>query len=126
MRPIITPLKPSEWAAQLERHPDRAFVDYLITGMQFGFRIGFKASSPLRSARQNICSASQHPQVVQKYLDKELALGRVLGPFKPSQVPGLHVSRFGVIPKPHQPGKWRLIVDLSRPVGASVNDGIPD
>ena len=30
----------------------------------------------------------------------------------------------GVIPKKHQPGKWRLIVDLSSPSGASVNDFI--
>ena len=28
------------------------------------------------------------------------------------------------IPKKSQPGKWRLIVDLSAPDGASVNDGI--
>ena len=34
------------------------------------------------------------------------------------------MSRFGVISKPHQPGKWRLITDLSSPKGASVNDGI--
>ena len=36
----------------------------------------------------------------------------------------VQISPFGVIPKPHQPGKWRLIVDLSSPRGASVNDGI--
>ncbi len=30
----------------------------------------------------------------------------------------------GVIPKKHQPGKWRLIVDLSSPEGHSTNDGI--
>ena len=30
-----------------------------------------------------------------------------------------------MIPKPHQPGKWQLIVDLSHPKGNSVNDGIP-
>ena len=35
----------------------------------------------------------------------------------------VHVSNFGVISKKHQPGKWRLIVDLS-PDGASVNDFI--
>ena len=29
-----------------------------------------------------------------------------------------------MIPKPHQPGKWRLITDLSAPRGNSVNDGI--
>ena len=36
----------------------------------------------------------------------------------------MHISRFGVIPKKSQPGKWRLIVDLSHPDGLSVNDGI--
>lgn len=49
------------------------------------------------------------------------------GPFKFPPIPGLHVSSFGVIPKGGQPGQWRLIVDLSSPPGASVNDGIdPD
>ena len=37
----------------------------------------------------------------------------------------LHINRFRVIPKKTQPEKWRLIVDLSFPMGASVNDGIP-
>ena len=39
-------------------------------------------------------------------------------------VDGLHISPFGVIPKGHRTGKWRLIVDLSSPHGESVNDGI--
>ena len=39
-------------------------------------------------------------------------------------LPTLHVSSFGVIPKTGQPGKWRLILDLSSPHGLSVNDGI--
>ena len=38
---------------------------------------------------------------------------------------GVHTSPIGIIPKPHQPGKFRLIVDLSAPSGYSVNDGIP-
>ena len=37
----------------------------------------------------------------------------------------IHYSRFGVIPKNHQPDKWRLIIDLSHPKNYSVNDGIP-
>ena len=36
----------------------------------------------------------------------------------------MHINPFGVIPKGHQSGKWRLIVYLSPPDGASVNDGI--
>ena len=39
-------------------------------------------------------------------------------------MPNRHLSSFGVIPKRGQPGKWRLIVDLSSPRGFSVNDGI--
>ena len=36
-----------------------------------------------------------------------------------------HCSPFGVITKKYQPGKWRLILDLSSPAPPSVNDGIP-
>lgn len=32
----------------------------------------------------------------------------------------MHINRFGVIPKKHQPGKWRLITDLSFPEGANA------
>ena len=42
----------------------------------------------------------------------------------PPGVCDIHISRFGVIPKNHQPGEWRLVVDLSYPAGASINDGI--
>lgn len=34
------------------------------------------------------------------------------------------INRFDVIPKPHQPGKWRLIVDLSHPKGVLMNNSI--
>ena len=47
-----------------------------------------------------------------------------MGPFERSEVPDVHISRFGVIPKSNQPEKWRLIVDLSHPEGRSVNNGI--
>ena len=44
--------------------------------------------------------------------------------YSPPPDEALHVSSFGVIPKKDQPGKWRLIIDLSSPWGHSVNDGI--
>lgn len=48
----------------------------------------------------------------------------MFGPFPPQSLPGLHINRFGTIPKKYQPGKWRLITDLSFPEGASVNEAI--
>ena len=73
-------------------------------------------------------SAMEHPDIVTEYLDRECRLGRMLGPFKPAtHLPQLQINRFGVIPKGHNTGKYRLITDLSFPPGRSVNDGIdPD
>ena len=70
-------------------------------------------------------SALDYAEVVDEYLSAELAAGRLAGPFNHPPIPSLQVSPFGVIPKTHQPGKWRLILDLSSPAGHSVNDIIP-
>jgi hypothetical protein len=71
-------------------------------------------------------SAIQHPQVVSNYLAEEIIARRLLGPFSPevAQSASWHISRFGVIPKQHKLGQWWLIVDLSFPGDASVNNGI--
>ena len=58
------------------------------------------------------------------YIEDELRKSRFLGPFHNSHSQNLHLNRFGVIPKGHNTGKWRLITDLSYPESASVNDGI--
>ena len=82
--------------------------------------------SPLRSMASNMFSATLHPKPIAEYLANELKLNRMLGPFnKDDKVfRSVHVNRFGVIPKGHGTGKWRLITDLSYPSGSSVNDGI--
>ena len=121
---IVIPLQVSERENLLLTHPDRQFVDYLLDGMKNGFRIGFDYSSKTVGAKRNMKSAHQHPEVVQKYIDNEVRLGQVRGPLKPEEAAGVHISRFGVIPKPRQPGKWRMIVDLSHPERLSINDGI--
>ena len=97
---------------------------YVLRGIRTGIqRIGFRYHAhSCRSASRNMEWAGQHPLPVQKYLEKELAAGRIVGPL--DREVNVHISRLRVIPKPHQPGKWRLITDLSSPEGASVNDGI--
>ena len=77
------------------------------------------------STPRNMASAQAHPEVVSKYLSEECAKGRVVGPIEPIYLPQVHTSSFGVIPKGNT-GKWRLIVNLSAPEGASVNDGISE
>ena len=125
MRRVSSPLHQQESDRGLRSHPDQRFRKYVVEGVQFGFRVGFNYSRPSRSALHNMLSAGEHPEVISEYLSKECSEGRVLGPLNPAQSPPLHISRFGVIPK-GSTGKWRLIVDMSAPKGASVNKGIDE
>ena len=123
---VESPLKQqwSAWAASLSTHPDKAFVTYVLTGIWNGFRIGWHNDCPLTPAKRNSPSALQQAHVVEQYLSAEITANRVIGPFPVEALPGLQISRMGVIPKGHILGKWRLIIDLSFPPGNSVNDGI--
>ena len=75
-------------------------------------------------SKRNMQSALQNTDVIEEYLLSEVAKGNIRGPFMSGSIQPLHINRFGVIPKRHQPGKWRLITDLSYPEGRSVNDAI--
>ena len=121
LKPITTPLHIETWTAALANHPDAQFRHYIITGLTQGFRIGFNRACPLRSTYHNMPSAGKQASVVENYPAKERAAGHLIGPLA---TPSLHVNRFGVIPKGHSPGKWRLITELSHPPGGSVNDGV--
>ena len=78
----------------------------------------------MQSSHSNMPSVQRQPQVVEAQIRAESEAGRLLGPLPPHLARIVHTSPIGLIPKPRQPGKWRLIVDLSSPTGASVNDAI--
>ena len=100
-------------------------MQYLLDGIQNGFRFGFdysqyqcrKTKCNMLSARQNSCRGSD------RVFREGVSFRKMIGPLKKGSI-DTHINRFGVIPKPHQPGKWQLIVDLSYPEGGSVNAGI--
>ena len=121
---MVSPLKAEEFARALTNHPDQRQVAFVLDGLRNGFRLGFHQYRKLKSAKGNKLSANQHTDVIDRYLANEVSLRRVAGPFSSPPVSNLHISSIGVIPKKGQPGKWRLIVDLSSPGGRSVNDGI--
>ena len=126
LRIISTPLLREEWKAELSLHPDREFAAWIEEGIVHGFRIGFNYETGRVGTRatKNMQSAVAHPQPVDKYVGEELGAGRMIKLKEEEVTTAVHVSRFGVISKPHQRGKWRLITDLSSPKGSSVNDGV--
>ena len=122
---ICTPLQLDQWAELLKSHPDKEFAIYITDGIAHGFRFGCnRLCIKLRSCKHNLLSASEYPHVVEEYLANELVHGRISDITNwPHAEYHVHVSPFGVIPKKHKPGCWRLIFDLSAPDGGSVNDG---
>ena len=126
--PVTGFLPAASWAPVLASHPDQRFAAFLRRGIEHGFRIGANPSLKLRSSPAHLPSAASHPAVISHRIAEEVAAGTLV-PVTPliHGQPAVHCSPIGIIPKPHQPGKFRLIVDLSSPHGASVNDAIsPD
>ena len=122
---ITTPLVLHQWQQRLLTHPDRQFSALILEGIQFGFRIGFNyQTQQLKPRKKNLRSATEHPEVVEAYLRKEVAQTRLIPIPNPTSLPWYQTNAFGVIPKKNKPGKWRLIVDLSAPQHHSVNDFI--
>ncbi len=123
---IVTPFRSHAWVTELSHHPDPKFRAFILNGITQGFRIGHNPhATKLYSQKRNMTSAREHPQVVSEYIQLEMQRGRMAtaSPY-PEVAKACHVSPFGVIPKRSKPGKWRLILDLSSPLGHSVNEGI--
>ena len=120
---VVTPLLWQRWEEELEEHPDREWVEFLVRGIKFGFRLGHDQSKVATEERGgSMYEASQHREIISKYLEEEVQNERVWSVEQATE--GIQCSPFGVIPKKGKPGRWRLIVNLSAPEGHSVNDGI--
>ncbi|XP_077338353.1 uncharacterized protein LOC143983017 [Lithobates pipiens] len=118
----MTPVNLGRMLPFLNRYPDGEAARGLILGFRDGFRIPCSLGGVPPLAR-NLRSALDHPGVVDDKLGKEVALGRMGGPFEVQPWGDLVVSPLGVVPK-KEPGKFRLIHHLSFPKGGSVNDFI--
>jgi len=68
-------------------------------------------------------SSSQFP-IIQERIQSELETGKIAGPFKTAPFHNLFLSPIYAVPK-KTPGKYRIIHDLSHPIGSAVNEGIP-
>ena len=122
---IVTPIRVHSLAPLLQDY-DPHLCHYLISGITHGFSIGAIGTLPIFDISvQNLQSAFQLPQVIDTKIHKELALGRILGPYPiVPPLPNYRISPLGVVPK-KVPGEFRVIHHLSYPQGASINDAIP-
>lgn len=121
LRDVLTPLRRPHFEEELRNYPDPIWAKELLNNIDNGVSLGYEGPRCQRISR-NLASSFQHPQVIDKEIQKELELKRILGPFDQPPVPNLQCSGVGVVPK--KTGGWRMIMHLSAPPGQSINDGI--
>ena len=114
-------LKIEVWREKLIDYHDKMVCDLL----EFGFPIDFdRCRAVACDERRNHKGARSYPQFIDKYLQRECDARRIAGPFKKNPLSSpLVVSPMNTVPKDGVDER-RVIVDLSWPTGASVNDGI--
>ena len=108
-------------------HPDRNHVNYILDGYTYGFKIGNTRSPDPRPPCKNLREARRHETALRELINKEIALGHMLGPFKEPPLPNLVFSPLNLVPKANSATKFRLVQDLSYPWDGqqSVNACIP-
>ena len=99
-----TPVNISELERELASHPNRVFVNSLLHDLTYGFDIRYKGPCLPRLIK-NLLSVRNNPQVVHDYLQKEILLNRVAGPFKHLPLVNLQCSPIGLVPKRMAPGE---------------------
>ena len=117
--PLPSDLNLSNWRADLAGYADYKIVDFLA----YGWPIGINREAILSSQFESHPSARAHARDVTHYIATELGHRALLGPFEGPPATNCHFSP--LMTRHKRDSKFRrVIVDLSWPQGASVNDGI--
>ena len=117
--PVTSQLHVDKWKSLLGDYWDQQLLQLL----QFRFPLDFNRSCPLQHEMGNHSSANAFPADVDAYIEEECKFGALLGPFDVNPINNAHNSPFMTRNKPNS-DKRRVIIDLSWPLGASVNSGI--
>lgn len=119
-----TPIDIAILQQELARHPNREFVNHLITGLSQGFETGLSSLPNSSLICKNLLSARSEPEIVDSLVEAEVQKGFVIGPFDSSPFKIMRISPIGVATGKYS-GKKRLILDLSAPHDSedtSIND----
>ena len=125
--PVNTRMNINYMRSLLKDYKDKRVCDFL----EFGFPMGVSPDFVLQSVNKkdlwkfrNHKGATDFPDDINKYLQKEIKQKSILGPFKTCPFSsGIKISPLNSVPKKDS-NERRVILDLSYPKGNSVNDFI--
>ena len=117
--PVDSQLKIEAWKNYLQGYWDCQLIQLI----KFVFPLDFNRSCVLNHEQGNHKSATEFPTDANAYIEEEMKYKALLGPFKKHPIRAGHYSPFMTRAK-HNSDRRHVIVDLSWPIGASVNAGI--
>ena len=109
---------PQGWHASWLMHD----AEDLIRCCTQGFPLRYEGDRERDVQQPNGQMCQSHPDVTAEELQKEVAAGRILGPYRTPPLPGFKVVPRGL---KEEPTKFRPLSMGNMPFGDSVNDGIP-
>lgn len=119
---LVTPVNSNKLEELLKGHPNQNLVQYMVNGFKYGFALRYQGLLISRH-HHSLPTAYTHKKLLMKCINKEMQLGRILGPFsKPPFQPSI-CSPVGMVPK-KDTDQIRMIMHLSHPKGASINSFI--
>ena len=116
-----TPVNIDALKQELEFY-DSNEAQIILNGFVNGFPLNYVGPC-MPSESKNLNSALIRPEITKQKIDKEVAEGRVAGPFPLPPLPNLRISPLGLVEK-KSGCDFRLIHHLSYPKNDSVNDFI--
>ena len=118
--PVQSQINCDAWDLFLTDYHDNDICHFL----RFGWPSNYTAPNPPNPTLKNHPSALAYASEVDRFIDKELSKGALLGPFAaPPFAPWTQVSPLMTAEKKDS-HRRRVIIDLSFPEGGSVNDGV--
>ena len=101
---------------ELTKHPDRKFVDNLISGFRQGVYPGFQELPTESLLCKNNLSAIKNAKSVDELLQKEVDKGYIIGPLEQIPFDVYRINPISLADKKYaDPPKPRLVVDYSAP-----------
>ncbi|XP_053404896.1 uncharacterized protein LOC128558742 [Mercenaria mercenaria] len=116
-----TPVKTPVLKERLHFYPDGDDAKFLLDGFCSRFKLNY-CGPRIPVISENLSSARQHKSLLSAKLFEEKCLGRLMGPFPSPPISNFRINPVGLVPK--NSGGWRLITNLSHPIGSSVNEFI--
>ena len=117
--PLNSGLNIHKWEKYLANYPFPKFLQYL----KFGFPLSIaNPDSITNNTVTNHFSALQYPKQVTEYLTNEKTKGAILGPVNAINTKHYHCSP--LLTQPKDSDKRRVILNLSYPYRASLNDTV--